>query len=69
MSKDECISYLSTHPGKWTNEEIAVATKGNISSCRRCNARLAKDGMIKSHYDNRKGPILYEAIESLYRGV
>lgn len=53
MSKDECISFLSTHPGHHILPEIAGSTGQNLETARKMLTRLWKDGAVKREYPEK----------------
>ncbi len=62
MSKDECLSFLRSHPGKHPTSEIAAATGQNPNTAQHFMIRLHKDQAVEAEYPVRGNmPILWSA--------
>ena len=63
MSKADCLSYLTTHPGKHTTLDISIGTNCDIDSTRVYLRRLDRDGAIQKHVQARAN--VYHQYEAL----
>ena len=63
MSKDDCITYLKSHPGPRSSWQVSVGINCEVSSTNRYLLRLYKDGMVKRYMSDRENAFyLYEAL-------
>jgi len=63
MSKDDCLTYLKSHPGQRTAREVSEGADCEISSTKRFLKRLYNDGHVKRHMPTRENAFyLYEVV-------